>query len=282
MQPSPLLLREPDRIRAQVEQWRANGQRVGFVPTMGALHSGHASLVDAAREHCDRVVVSIFVNPTQFGPNEDYSRYPRTVDQDIDLLSRHNCDMVWLPDVHAIYPESFVTQISLAESFTGILCGAHRPGHFNGVATVVSILLNSVRPDVSFFGEKDYQQLQIIRRLATDLRLPGDISGVPTVREADGLALSSRNRYLSEKERKTAPQLHATMRWIAREVENRKTRDVLDEAQETLMNAGFDKIDYLEIRHGDSLALLDENLADGRIFAAAWLGKTRLIDNLEL
>lgn len=282
MNPSPLLLREPGRIAETVALWRAGGQRIGFVPTMGALHQGHMALVEEARKQCDKAVVSIFVNPTQFGPNEDYSRYPRQVDKDMELLSRHGCDLLWLPDVHHIYPEGFATRVSVSGDMTGILCGAHRAGHFDGVATVVSILLNAVRPDVAFFGEKDYQQLRIIRRFHADLLLPGEIRGVPTSREGDGLALSSRNQYLSERERAIAPKLYATLKWVKAELETRPTEEVLEEARSTLLAAGFDNVDYLELRHGDSLALLGDNLAGGRVFVAAWLGKTRLIDNLEL
>jgi len=282
MNPSPLLLREPDRITEMVAEWRAQGQRIGFVPTMGALHEGHMALVEEARKHCDKAVVSIFVNPTQFGEGEDYTRYPRMVDRDIDLLSRHGCDLVWLPDVHHIYPDGFSTKVSIGNEITGILCGRHRAGHFDGVATVVSILLNTVRPDASFFGEKDYQQLHIIRRLAADLHLPGKVCGIPIVREADGLALSSRNQYLTPQERAVAPALYATLKWVRTELENRSCAEVLEEAQNRLLRVGFDAVDYLEIRHGDTLALLEENVAGGRVFVAAWLGKARLLDNLEL
>lgn len=282
MKPPPLLLRERQRIAETIALWRAENCRIGFVPTMGALHAGHMALIEAAQQQCDKVVASIFVNPTQFGPNEDYSRYPRQVDKDVDLLTRHDCHLLWLPDVHDIYPEGFATKVTVAGALAGVLCGAHRVGHFDGVATVVNILLNTVRPDISFFGEKDYQQLQIIRQVAADMQLPGEIRGVPTLREADGLALSSRNQYLTEAERRIAPALHATLRWIKTELETRQMAAVLEEAQEHLLALGFDHVDYLEIRHGRTLELLDDTLVEGRIFAAAWLGKTRLIDNIEL
>lgn len=277
--PSPLLLRDPEAVAAQVGRWRGGGERVGFVPTMGALHAGHLSLLEEARKSCGRTVVSIFVNPTQFSAGEDYSRYPRRVDEDVDLLSRHGCDLVWLPDIHHIYPEGFATRVCVDARLTGILCGAHRSGHFDGVATVVSVLLNAVRPEVCCFGEKDYQQLQVIRRMHRDLRLPGAILAVPTAREADGLAFSSRNRYLTARERGIAPQLHATLKWIRAETEERAAAEVLEEAAERLIRAGFNRLDYLEIRHETTLELLTGNLSEGRIFAAAWLGDTRLIDN---
>ncbi len=278
----PLILREPERIRETVALWRAGAHRIGFVPTMGALHEGHMRLIDEAHATCDKVVASIFVNPAQFGPNEDYAKYPRQVDKDVEQLTRHHCNLLFLPDVRHIYPEGFSTHVSVAGAMTDVLCGAHRPGHFDGVATVVSVLLNIVQPDVTFFGEKDYQQFQIIRRFHADLRLPGNICGIPTAREADGLALSSRNQYLNARERAIAPALHAELHRLRSELEKRQSANALEEAQQRLIAAGFDKIDYLEIRHGETLALLTENLAGGRIFAAAWLGNTRLIDNMEL
>lgn len=282
MKSSPLLLRDPQDIRRTLNNWRTGGERIGFVPTMGALHRGHLALVEEAQKHCTKVVVSIFVNPTQFGANEDFSRYPRMVDKDMDMLTRQGCDLLWLPDVHHIYPEGFATTVSVAPALTSVLCGVHRAGHFDGVATVVSILLGVVQPDITCFGEKDYQQLQIIRRIHADLRLSGQIQPVATVREADGLALSSRNQYLSVQERRIAPALHATLKWGREEVENRAATEVLDEARTSLLAAGFNAVDYLEIRHAETLALLEENLAGGRIFVAARLGSTRLIDNLEI
>lgn len=282
MKSSPLLLRDPQDIRHTIENWRAGGERIGFVPTMGALHSGHLALVEEAQKYCTKLVVSIFVNPTQFGAGEDFSRYPRMVDKDMDMLTGQGCDLLWLPDVHHIYPEGFATTVSVAPTLSGVLCGAHRAGHFDGVATVVSILLGVVQPDISCFGEKDYQQLQIIRRIHTDLRLNGQIQPVATVREVDGLALSSRNQYLNADERRIAPALYATLKWVREETENRAASEVLDEARATLINAGFSAVDYCEIRHAQTLELLEENLAGGRIFVAARLGSTRLIDNLEI
>ena len=189
-------------LRARVREWRAAGQRIGFAPTMGALHEGHLSLVRAARQRCDRVVVSIFVNPTQFGPNEDFDAYPRNEAADLALLAGVSADLAYLPSVEVMYPKGACTTVTVT-GITDGLCGAMRPGHFQGVATVVTKLLLQVLPDAAFFGEKDYQQLKTITRMARDLDIPCEIIGVPTVREADGLALSSRNVYLSPAERRT-------------------------------------------------------------------------------
>jgi pantoate--beta-alanine ligase len=276
----PLTTKEIPNLRGVVAEWRAQGDRIGFVPTMGALHEGHLTLVREAKRQCDHVVVSIFVNPTQFGPNEDYSRYPRTVEADLQLLAGH-ADLVWLPEVEDIYPPYSATRVTVGAA-ADVLCGAHRPGHFDGVATVVTILLNAVRPDMAFFGEKDYQQLFIIRRMAADLGLPGEIMGVPTVREADGLALSSRNRYLGPEERAKAPLLHMVMREIAsKSADGEQLHAALEEGRATLRNAGF-VIDYLEARDERTLAPLPEPSLHGRLFVAARLGSTRLIDNLAL
>jgi pantoate--beta-alanine ligase len=277
----PLTTREIPNLRGVVAAWRAEGARIGFVPTMGALHEGHLALVREAKRHCDHVVVSIFVNPTQFGPNEDFSRYPRTPEEDTTLLSTVGADLVWLPGVEDIYPTGSRTRVTVGDAAT-VLCGGHRPGHFDGVATVVTILLNAVRPDAAFFGEKDYQQLYIIRRMVADLGLPGEIHGVPTVREADGLALSSRNRYLSEEERATAPLLHQIMQKIAREsADASQLHAALEEGRQTLKAAGF-TVDYLEARDERTLTPLTAPSLHGRLFVAARLGTTRLIDNLAL
>lgn len=276
----PLTTREIPNLRGVVSEWRAQGERVGFVPTMGALHAGHLALVKEARLHCDRVVVSIFVNPAQFGPNEDFSRYPRTEEADIQLLAG-SADLVWLPQVEDIYPPGSSTRVTVGDAAC-VLCGAHRPGHFDGVATVVTILLNAVRPEMAFFGEKDYQQLFIIRRMAADLGLPGEIHGVPTVREVDGLALSSRNRYLSAEERAKAPLLHTVMRDIASiSADGGQLHAALEDGRRRLTEAGFD-VDYLEARDERTLAPLPAPSLHGRLFIAARLGSTRLIDNLAL
>lgn len=237
-----------------------------LIPTMGALHAGHMRLVEAAKAQGLTPVVSIFVNPKQFGAGEDFDRYPRPVEEDDALCRAHGVAAVWRPTVEEIYPSGFATTVHIAPGLTGILCGAHRPGHFDGVATVVSILINTVRPTATFFGEKDYQQLCIIKRLAADLRLPGEIIGVPTVREADGLALSSRNRYLTAPERAIAPRLYQALQRVA--------GGELSPAQASdyLLEHGFDKVDYIEQR----------SLEPGvqRVLGAAWLGRTRLIDNV--
>lgn len=268
----------PAELHTVTGGWRKEGHSIGFVPTMGALHAGHMALVETARKTCDQVVASIFINPKQFGPKEDLSRYPRTLEEDKALLEKHGCDLLFLPTPEAAYPQGFCTEIQV-KGLSDVLDGVHRPGHCTGVATVVSILLNIVRPDRSFFGEKDYQQLQIIRRMAQDLHLPGDIIGCPTVREPDGLALSSRNRYLSPKERKVAPKLYETMLWVK---EHTNDEAALDIARQRLLASGFTNIDYLECRHGESLASIPLTDPHSRLFAAAWLGNTRLIDNCPL
>lgn len=276
----PLTTKEIPNLRGVVAQWRAYGGQIGFVPTMGALHAGHLALVREAKRRCDHVVVSIFVNPAQFGPNEDFSRYPRTVEADLQLLAGH-ADLVWLPEVEDIYPSGSGAKVTIGAA-ANILCGAHRPGHFDGVATVVTILLNAVIPDVSFFGEKDYQQLHIIRRMVADLGLPGEIQGVPTIREPDGLALSSRNRYLSAEERAKASLLHEVLQSVARRsIDSTHLQTALSEGRHTLTEAGF-VIDYLEARDDRTLVQINAPYLHGRLFVAARLGNTRLIDNLAL
>lgn len=277
----PLSIKEIPNLRGIVAQWRADGDLIGFVPTMGALHEGHLTLVREAKKHCRRVIVSIFVNPTQFGPNEDFSSYPRMEQQDIDLLASVSADLAWLPGEEDIYPAGSTTHVSVGESGK-VLCGAHRPGHFNGVATVVTMLLNSVRPDMSFFGEKDYQQLSIIKRIVADLHLPGEVIGVPTVREKDGLALSSRNRYLNIEERAKAPEIYATLLKIQREaVDEESLRAALARGRQHLEEAGF-VLDYLDALDERYFTPLLAPTLHGRLFVAARLGTTRLIDNLSL
>lgn len=257
------------------------GKRVALVPTMGALHEGHASLIRHAKTLADEVVVSIFVNPKQFGPNEDFAKYPRMLEADIKKAGEAGASIVYAPSVEDLYPEGFATSIS-AGPLASELCGKFRPGHFDGVATVVAKLLLRVMPHVAVFGEKDYQQLAIIRRAVYDLDIPVEIVGAPTVREADGLAMSSRNAYLSKEERATAAQIHATLVSAASALKSRAMpANVLAEGMSKLTMLGF-KVDYLELRHTDTLAPMSSFKAPARLLVAAWLGKTRLIDNIEI
>ena len=269
-------------LRAEVAGWRRAGARIVLVPTMGALHAGHLALMARARELGQRVVASIFVNPTQFGPNEDFSRYPRDTETDLSLLAEAGVDAAYLPEVSGMYPESFSTRIEV-EGLTDGLCGAYRPGHFSGVATVVTKLLNRVQPDVALFGEKDFQQLLVIRRAVRDLDLPVEIQGVPTLREADGLALSSRNRYLDADARARAPRLHAVLTGIARGMAaGGEAAPLLAQGRADLEAAGFGPVQYLEVRDAETLAPTERATRPARVLAAAYLGRTRLIDNVAI
>lgn len=254
---------------------------MALIPTMGALHAGHLSLVAQAKEQADKVIATIFVNPTQFGPNEDYSRYPRTEKADIAALESVNVDAVYLPSVDAIYPDGFSTGISVS-GITSILCGAARPGHFDGVATVVCKLLLQALPDIAIFGEKDYQQLQVIRRMVADLNLPVRIQGAPIIRESDGLAMSSRNRYLSQTERKIAPTLYEILLKAANLLKknNGRSSEILPNMINEIVVSGFTSVDYLELRSANNLTLLETLSEPARLLVAARLGSTRLIDNI--
>ncbi|MCL7461979.1 pantoate--beta-alanine ligase [Pseudomonas sp. NW5] len=269
-------------LRSAVAAARAAGQRIGFVPTMGNLHAGHVALVSEAGRHADFVVASIFVNPLQFGAHEDLDTYPRTLAADQEKLNGAGCQLLFAPGVEQMYPDGMAgqTRVSVPGVSEG-LCGASRPGHFEGVATVVTKLFNMVQPDLAVFGEKDFQQLAVIRKLVRDLDLPIEIVGLPTVRAADGLALSSRNGYLDEAQRAIAPQLFATLGEIAAALRAGQNDHaaLLARAETTLRQAGFEP-DYLEIRH--PLTLQPAIAADRQrvILAAARLGNTRLIDNL--
>ncbi|MEI2743017.1 MAG: pantoate--beta-alanine ligase [Candidatus Competibacter sp.] len=269
-------------LRAQVAAWRQAGERVAFVPTMGNLHRGHIHLVERAREQAPRTVASIFVNPTQFGPNEDFAGYPRTLAEDARQLEAAGLDLLFAPAVAEIYPRPLedMTAVTVPE-LSGILCGASRPTHFRGVATVVGKLFNMVQPDAALFGEKDWQQLMVIRRLVEDLNFPIEIIGVPTVRETDGLAMSSRNGYLTSQERAIAPALYGTLSASAQRLRagERDYQRLADEAKATLAAAGF-RPDYFEIRRAGDLQPPSGEDTHLRILAAAWLGKARLIDNL--
>lgn len=270
------------KLREQVRAFRQAGDRVALVPTMGSLHDGHLSLLTAAREHADRVIVSIFVNPLQFGPGEDFERYPRTPAEDGELLEKAGGDLLFQPGVHEIYPDGgrSATRISVV-SLSGILCGRFRPGHFDGVATVVAKLFGIVQPDVAVFGEKDYQQLAVIRRMTTDLDIPVEIIGAPTVRGPDGLAMSSRNRYLSAEERRIAPVIYATLREAAGRIESgdRDLAAICSWGAAQLQSAGLTP-DYFEVRDAVSLQLPVDSTRELVILTAARLGKARLIDNL--
>ena len=274
-----------DHRRSCVAQWRGSGESIALVPTMGALHEGHLTLVRAARDKADRVVVSIFVNPTQFGPNEDLDAYPRTLEADSRLLEAEGVDALWAPDAATMYPDGFATSIAV-DGVSEDFCGSSRPGHFAGVATVVCKLFNQVKPDLALFGEKDWQQLAVIRTMARDLdlTLPGvdAILGVPTVREADGLALSSRNRYLDDRQRAQAAALPAAMRDAIARIESGTPVDRALEALETaLREGGFSKVDYAALADAASLRRIDAvDNAPARLLVAAHIGGTRLIDNM--
>jgi pantoate--beta-alanine ligase len=269
-------------LRAQVAAWRAAGERVALVPTMGALHEGHLSLVRLAHERADRVVASLFVNPTQFGPNEDFSAYPRSEAKDAALLAGVGCDLLYAPTVEEMYPQGFATQVHVA-GVSEPLDGAARPGHFDGVATVVTKLLLQCGPDVAVFGEKDFQQLQVIRRLVRDLDIPVEIVGAPTARAEDGLALSSRNAYLDAAQRQAAAQLNRTLKQaIGRLRAGDPVSEVEAAAVGELAAAGFESVDYVAVHAPDDLARLGPGPLAGpaRILAAARLGRARLIDNM--
>lgn len=268
-------------LRARLAEWRRAGETIGLVPTMGALHAGHMSLVGEAKQHARKIVMSIFVNPTQFAPSEDFSAYPRTLDADVEKFAATGGDLIFAPAPAHIYPPGFATTLSMGGPATAGLEDRFRPTHFAGVATIVAKLFNLCRPDAAIFGEKDYQQLKVVERMASDLDFETRIIGVPTMREQDGLALSSRNVYLSEKERAAAPALYAALRQSAIEIDKGVAIETaLKTARNTVGEAGF-AIDYVEARHADTLAPLPSHEAGPvRLLAAATLGKTRLIDNV--
>ncbi|PKM04486.1 MAG: pantoate--beta-alanine ligase [Gammaproteobacteria bacterium HGW-Gammaproteobacteria-6] len=271
------------QLRAALSRARQEGKRISLVPTMGNLHAGHITLVEKARQRTDFVVVSIFVNPLQFGAGEDLDSYPRTLEEDQLKLLDAGTDLIFAPSVKDMYPHGMQghTRISVPVVSEG-LCGASRPGHFEGVATVVCKLLNIVQPDLAVFGQKDYQQLAVIRKMAHDLCLPVQIMGEPTIRAEDGLALSSRNGYLSSAERKTAPQLYRTLQQVVSEIQSgrRDYAAVIEAARQQLQTAGL-RADYLDLRDALSLDPVNEDTTEMVVLAAAFLGKTRLIDNLQ-
>ncbi len=282
--PELATVRTVRELRAAVAGMRLTGDRIGLIPTMGALHEAHMALVAEARRYADRVVVTIFVNPTQFGPDEDFSSYPRREARDIETLHAHGVDLLFAPGLKEMYPDGFETIVNVPEISRG-LCGDHRPGHFAGVATIVTKLLLQALPDIALFGEKDYQQLQLIRRLAHDLDVPVEIIGLPTVRETDGLAVSSRNAHLSAAGRAAAPQMFAALNMVADRLRDGEVADTACAAGHAMLAAaGFAPIEYLEVRAAETLAPADQ--APGgtplRVLAAAWLGETRLIDNIPI
>ncbi len=284
MKNDPQIVRTRQALRQALESHRRAGRKIGFVPTMGALHDGHISLVRIAREHAEVTVASIFVNPTQFAPGEDLETYPRTEAADIAKLASVGCDLVYMPGVEEMYPPGSLTNVRV-EEMSDLLDGIYRPHFFYGVATVVARLFIQVQPDVAVFGEKDYQQLQIIRRMVVDLGMAINVIGGPTWRDADGLAQSSRNLYLSTSERARANVISAALHRARKRIEvGRDVAEVLDEARARILQAGFDKLDYVSAVSPDSLLDMPdgpvEHGTDGRLLAAAWLGKTRLIDNM--
>lgn len=267
-------------LRKELKEIKKNGASIAFVPTMGALHAGHISLVKQAKKKVKFVVVSIFVNPAQFGKNEDFSKYPRKEKADLEMLRNAGADMVFMPDGKEIYPKSYSTQIEVGE-IGKILCGHFRPVFFSGVATVVTKLFNMVQPDFAFFGEKDFQQLTIIKKLVRELNFPIQIIGVKTMREKSGLAMSSRNEYLTKAQKETAANLYKILNFVKAQIKagsSPKKAAVL--GAKKLMSAGFDKVDYIEYREAENLEHLSKYNKNGRVIAAAWLGTTRLIDNI--
>lgn len=273
-----------EALRAQIAAWRKKGETIAFVPTMGNLHNGHLKLVDVAKSRADRVIVSIFVNPMQFGKNEDLDKYPRTLEDDCAGLTAHHADAVFTPTPQLMYPRGLEVQTYVEVPLLGDLhCGASRVGHFRGVSTIVCKLFNLVQPDIACFGMKDYQQLAIIRQMVVDLSMPIEIIGVPTERAADGLALSSRNGYLTAEQRATAPKLYQLLQQLKQQIKagNHDYRALEQQTKAQLSAAGFEP-DYVNISHRQSLALATSAQEPKVILAAARLGSTRLIDNLEL
>lgn len=279
---TPPILRTLADLRTATRGWHAAGETIGVVPTMGALHDGHLSLVAAAKAACDRVIVTIFVNPKQFNQGSDLDNYPRTEEEDARKLERFDVDAVYAPDVTQIYPDGFCTNVSVM-GMTDVLCGAHRVGHFDGVATVVTKLFTQTSADKAFFGEKDFQQLMVVQRMAQDLDIPIEVVGCPTIREEDGLAMSSRNLLLSDRARVKAPILNEVMDDVVEQLGQGAAFSTLQaKAIARLEAAGFTEVDYFEMRSCAGLTLLDRPTEPARLFAAAWLAGVRLIDNIDV
>ncbi len=276
------IIRTLSELRAATHAWHMAGETIGVVPTMGALHDGHLSLVAAAKAGCDRVIVTIFVNPKQFNQASDLDNYPRTEEEDARKLERFRVDAVYAPDVSQIYPDGFSTNVSVT-GMTDVLCGAHRPGHFDGVATVVTKLFTQSSADKAYFGEKDFQQLMVVRRMARDLDIPIEVVGCPTIREEDGLAMSSRNLLLSDRARVKAPRLSEVMSEVADQLSQGVVFSELQaDAVAKLDLAGFTSVDYFELRSCADLSMLERPTEPARLFAAAWLAGVRLIDNIDV
>jgi len=277
---SLIMVRDIDALRRRIDTWRSANKSVALVPTMGALHKGHLTLMARAQQMADRVVATIFVNPKQFGPSEDFAAYPRRETEDFQMLSASGVNLLFSPEPTVMYPKNFATTVRV-KGLSGILDGAHRPGHFDGVATVVTKLLLQASPNIALFGEKDYQQLAIIKRLTQDLNIRTEIIGVSTVREDDGLAMSSRNAYLTEDERARAPTLYAAISAAAQDIANgADIPRALGAAKERILAAGFQRVDYVQARHAETLAVLKKAGPPARVLAAAQLGRARLIDNV--
>jgi len=277
---TPEIIRTLVELRSKVAGWKAAGESVAVVPTMGALHQGHLSLVRAAKEACDRVIVTIFINPKQFNNPDDYKNYPRTEEEDARKLIALKADVVYVPDGEQMYPNGFATTVSV-EGITQGLCGAHRAGHFDGVATIVTKLFTQTQADKAFFGEKDYQQLQVVTRLARDLDLPIEVIGCPTIREEDGLAMSSRNLLLSDRARTWAPELHRAMEEMSEGLlAGGDLETIRAAAVSRVERAGFTQVEYLDLRSADQLELMTTPDRPARLLAAAWLAGVRLIDNI--
>ena len=276
------IVRTVAELRSHISMWRREGLSVALVPTMGSLHAGHLSLMKVGKEKSDRVIATIFVNPLQFAPNEDFETYPRREDNDIQKLVEEDIDLLFAPDVNEMYRPDATTTISVG-GLTDCLCALSRPGFFDGVATVVTKLLLQALPDIAIFGEKDYQQLLVIKRLATDLDIPVEIIGAPTIREEDGLALSSRNVYLDTKSRSIAPSMYNILNQYASDISNgNDIKKSLKLAKQNMQKSGFQKIEYLDLRSSQTLQACNDIKRPSRLFAAAWLGSTRLIDNLAI
>ncbi len=274
------IIRTKNKLTDAIRSLRAVGKTIALVPTMGALHGGHISLVDLGLQNADVVIATIFVNPTQFGPNEDFSKYPRTEKEDVEKLGAAGTVIAYIPDVSQMYEDGAQTSVHVGK-IGSELCGAVRPGHFDGVATIVTKLFMQTTPDVAIFGEKDYQQLYVIRQVTRDLDIPVKIIGAPIMREADGLAMSSRNRYLSESERKIAATLNVILKQAIEQLHKDKNiQKILEAAKEKLLAAGFTKVDYVELRDAKTLAPVTEIKNEARLLAAGNIGTTRLIDNM--